>query len=318
MCDWSSDVCSSDLTIEFIVPRSPGGGYDTYARLMVPYLQKYTGAKTVVVKNIDGAGGLLGTNEMYRAPGDGLTIGIHGGINTVSNVLAKIEGVIYEIDKFGWIGRISTDFRALTVKKGGPYENIEAMINSDKPVKFGATGVGGGSYLDIVICNTALGIKDEVVSGYEGSGEIDLGIIRGDVVGTWGSLASRKKFADAGDAKIILQSGEKRSAELPDVPTWFEVVKTEEGKTLLKAYENLVSSGRPISTSAGVPKERLEFLRAAFDQVMKDPDFIKDAEKAKQPLDYLSGQDIEKMMVELTKMPEDIKKVMVSAIEGKL
>jgi len=302
-------------TIEYIVPYDPGGGYDTYSRLIAPYLEKYTGA-TVVVKNVPGSGGLRGVNEVYRAPGDGTVIGIQNGSGSVTNALAEIEGVVYELDKFSWVGRVATTTRILPTKIDGPYGTIEDVMNSEETVRIGATGLGGDTYVDAVITVEALELPAEVIHGYDSSGPVRQAIARGDVDTMWISWGSGRDFVESGEAQVVLQSGEERLPELPDVPTWFEVVETERGEEILTALEGLHAVGRVVAGPPGIPKDRLEYLREAFKKSIEDPDFIAEAEEAERPLNYAAGAKIEEIVVGVSQMKPDIEEIFVKAIKG--
>jgi tripartite-type tricarboxylate transporter receptor subunit TctC len=304
-------------SIDLIVPYKPGGGYDEYARMIAPFLQKHTGAN-VVIKNIEGAGGMRGVNELYRSPKDGLTIGIINGSAAVTNVLAEIEGVVYELEKFSWIGRIVADPRVLTVAVDSPYNTIEDILNSPNNVILGATGLGGSTYVDAVIVGEALGMPIEVVHGFDSSSVVEQAILRGDVTGMWGSWDSRRSSIESGLAKVVLQGGEERLADLPDIPTWFEMAKTERAKSILTVLESLASIGRPIAAPPGVSEERLAFLQEAFKNVMEDPELLAQALEYERGLDYASGDKIGQMAVNAVSMPEDIKAIFVKAIRGDL
>ena len=98
-------------TCRFIVPYPPGGGYDTMARTMVPFLKKYLPGSTWIVINKPGAGGLVGTNYTYKARPDGLAIAIVPGSAIVVNAMIDKAGVYYDLDKFTWLGRFTGDLR---------------------------------------------------------------------------------------------------------------------------------------------------------------------------------------------------------------
>ena len=304
--------------LNFIIPYKPGGGYDTYSRILKPYLEKYTGAR-VVMRNIPGAGGLLGVNETYTASPNGLTIGIQNAVASVTNQMSEIDGVRYDFTKFSWLGRMATNVRALAVRKDSTYKTIQDLKNATKKIKMGATGLGGSTYVDAVITMEALGLPLEIVHGYDSSKEMDMGMLRGEIEALWGSYSSRRKMVKAGEQFIILQSGKKRSSAIPDVPTWFEVAPSERAKQILTVLTAMHETGRPIAGPPGIAKERLEFLREAFNKAMHDPDFLKDAKKAKRVLSYLSGDDMaqlakDSMIIE----DESIKKLFIRAIKGSI
>jgi tripartite-type tricarboxylate transporter receptor subunit TctC len=304
--------------LTFIVPYTPGGGYDAYSRLIAPYLRKYTGAR-IIVRNMPGAGGMLGVNELYSAPPNGLTIGIQNAVASVTNQIVGIKGVRYDLTKFGWIVRLTTDPRVLAMRKGSPIKTIQQLINAKGPVTIGATGLGGSTYVDAVITKRALNLPVEIIHGYDSSSEIDLGLLRGEIDGTWGSYGSRLSMVEAGEQFIILQNGKKRFQEIPNIPTWFEVAPSEKAKRMLSTLDAMHQVGRPVAAPPGIPKERLEFLRKTFDEAMNDPGFIKDAEKAKRALNYLSGEEMGELAKTALEIPEeDIKQIFVKAIKGEI
>jgi tripartite-type tricarboxylate transporter receptor subunit TctC len=303
--------------ITFIVPYKAGGGYDTNARLLAPYLEKYTGA-TVVIKNVEGGGGMLGVNELYLARPDGLTMGIQNAVACVTNQLAEIEGVAYDLLKFGWIGRLTTDNRVLAMRSDFPNKTFDEMLKSGKTVRIGATGLGGSTYVDAVITTYALDIPTELIHGYDSSREIDMGMLRGEIDGCWGSYASRLSMLNAGEQFIILQSGEKRAPEMPDVPTWFEVAKTEKARAIITVLEANHAVGRTVALPPGVPEGRLAFLREAFQQAVNDSGFLEDMKKADRPVDYVDYEEIKKLFEKALVMPEDINEIFVKAVKGEI
>src|SRR5690606_27297925 len=153
-------------SIKWIIPYSPGGGYDEYARLLAPYLEKYTGAR-VDILNLAGAGGMRGVNELYKSAPDGLTIGMINGSALVTNEIAGIKGASYDLSRFEYIGRIVADRRVLVVSTDSGYESLEDLRKAPGKVKIGATGLGGSTYVDAVICNQAFEMDLQVIHGFD-------------------------------------------------------------------------------------------------------------------------------------------------------
>ena len=304
--------------LTLIVPNKPGGGYDTYCRLLAPYLSKYTGAN-VIVKNQPGAGGLLVVNGVYEARPDGLRINIQNTMASVTNQLVGLDGVRYDLLKYSWLGRITTDRRVLAMQKNTSVRSFEELMKSPKPIKLGATGVGGSTYVDAVITKEAFDLPVEVVFGYDSSPEVDLGLLRGEIDGTYGSYNSRLGMVKAGEQFLVLQSGKDRAAYIPDVPNWFEFAKNERAKKLLTALNGLHETGRTLSTTPGIPAERLAFLRQAFEKTMHDPEFLNDAKKAKRDLNYISGDDVLQLMKDVLNINDpQVKKIFVNAVKGEM
>src|SRR5487761_1058948 len=99
-------------TITYIVATGPGGTYDTYGRLLAHFLQKYLPGSHILVKNIPGAGHIVGANTLYAARPDGLTIGTFN-TGLIYDQLLKRPGVLFDLTKFSWIGKAANDTRAL-------------------------------------------------------------------------------------------------------------------------------------------------------------------------------------------------------------
>lgn len=307
--------------LKFIVPYDPGGGYDEYARLLAPYIEKYTGSK-IEIANLPGAGGMRGVNELWRSPKDGLTIAHMNGSAMVTNQLAGMEGAEYKIEEFGYLGRVVDDLRVLTMKPDGDFDTADDLFNVERTIKLGATGLGGSTYVDAVVVAEALGLNQEVLHGFDSSSVVETAIIRGDVDGMWGSYGSAVDRIADGIVKVILQSGFERSEELPDIPTIFEMAEkydvSEMGQELLEVQEALSAVGRPIAAPPGIPEERLAFLREAFEKAMNDPEFVEKAESSQRDLNYASGEEMDGILKASTEMSDEVREILLAAIRGEL
>ena len=308
-------------SIRWIIPYSPGGGYDEYARLISPYLEKYTGAR-VDIYNTPGAGGLRGANELYGAPKTGLTIGSLNGSAMVTNELAEMRGVDYKMNEFEFLGRIVFDTRVLVVSVDSGYETFEDIWQAGEEVKIGATGLGGSTYVDAVVANEAFDLQLNVIHGFDSSSVLRQAMLRGDIIGSWGSWGSALDAVDEGRHKIVLQSGLERMADLADVPTVFEMVaKTadpEYTRAILTAWESLHAVGRPVAVPPGTPPDRIQFLREAFEKALHDPELIAKAQESGRLIRYASGEEMTKLISDATHIPDDIKQFFVGAVKGEL
>lgn len=307
--------------IRWIVPYSPGGGYDEYARLIAPYLEKHTGAR-VDIYNLPGAGGMRGVNDLFHAPKNGLTIGLMNGSALVMNELAGMSGADYKTSEFSYLGRIVADRRVFIVSLDSGIESFEELLDSQKRFNMGATGLGGSTYVDAIIMNQAFDPPLDIIHGFDSSSVVRQAMLRGNIIGTWGSWGSAEDGIDAGRHKVILQSGHERHPDLPDVPTAFEFVdrakNPERAEAILRAWETLHAVGRPVAAPAGTRPERLEFLVDAFRNTMNDPELVAEAAKLRRPLDYLSADEVRRIVDEATHLPADIQRIFVSALKGEL
>src|ERR1700754_1175642 len=97
-------------TVTYIVSTAPGGGYDLYGRLVAEYMQRYLPGSTFVVRNLPGAGHLVGTNTIFASRADGLTIGTFN-TGLIYNQLVGLDGVKFDLTKMSWIGKAASDPR---------------------------------------------------------------------------------------------------------------------------------------------------------------------------------------------------------------
>ena len=115
----SPDKFYQGKTIKFVVGYAAGGGYDAYARLLAPYLGKYTQAK-VIIENMPGSVGGTAVNHLYTtAKPDGLTIAIVPGRMALAQLM-KEEYVKFDFNKFNLIGRVGTERGVVLVSGKSP------------------------------------------------------------------------------------------------------------------------------------------------------------------------------------------------------
>lgn len=307
--------------IKWIIPYSPGGGYDEYGRLIAPYLEKYTGAR-VDIYNMPGAGGMRGANELFGSPKNGLTIGTINGSAMIMNELAGMRGAGYKIAEFEFIGRIVADRRVLVVSAESGIDSFEQIWRSEDDIKIGATGLGGSTYVDAVIANEAFDMTLDIIHGFDSSSVVRQSMLRGNIVGTWGSWGSAADDVGAGRDKVILQSGRQRARDLVDTPTVFEMADKMQDRertlAILNAWESLHAVGRPIAMPPDTPAERVSFLSDALYNALHDPELLATAERSGRAIVYASADEMRQIVADATVMPDDIRRLFVSAIKGEL
>lgn len=307
--------------IRWIIPYSPGGGYDEYGRLISPFLEKYTGAR-VDIYNMPGAGGMRGANELFGSPKNGLTIGIINGSAMVTNELAGMRGADYNIAEFEFLGRVVADKRVLVVSTESGIGSFEEIWKSEGRIKIGATGLGGSTYVDAVIANEAFEMDVDIIHGFDSSSVVRQAMLRGNIAGTWGSWGSAADNVGAGRDIVVLQSGKERASDLADAPTVFEMgEKTENPErtmAILNAWESLHAVGRPMAVPPGTPPERVQFLRDALYKALHDPELLAAAEKSGRTIVYASGEEMQQIVSDATVLPDEIRQLFVRAIKGEL
>jgi tripartite-type tricarboxylate transporter receptor subunit TctC len=292
-------------TIELVVPFSPGGGYDTYARQLAPALEKRLGA-TVAVVNEPGAGGLLATNELWNARPDGSTIAILNMVGHLGSALAGAPGVQYEATEFSYIGRISQEPDVVVTGARGPLQKFDDVLSGTpgRPVRFGAGGPGSLEYIDAVVLGSLFGLDSEVVTGFAGSSEASLSVVAGDVDLHALSLSSQLPGIEGGDTRPLLVVGAEPVPELAGVPTVMDYA-TDANRSLLESHTRLLETGRAFAAPPGMDPDRLAELRTAFADVAADEQFVADSAAAGRPVDFAGGEEVQAMVEELMAAPPE-------------
>jgi len=295
-------------TIRMIVGLAPGGGYDTYSRLIARHMGKHIpGNPVIVVENMDGAGSLIAANHVYKvAKPDGLTIGhILGGL-FLQQLLGK-PGIEFDAAKFEYIGVPAQDNFMVGVSKATGITNVEKWIASKTTIKFGGVTPGGATDDLPKVLAVTLGLPLQVVTGYRGTGPIRLAFNSGEVQGVcnaWESFkATWRQEVESGEIVMVLQATVKAHPELPNIPVAFNLAKTEEAKNLIQVVARVHGpSTRPYLLPPGTPKERVEILRKAFADTMKDTDLLAEAKKAKLDINPDDGAGLERNVRDIFKL----------------
>ncbi len=294
-------------TVTFVVATKAGGGYDTYARTMAPFMQKYLPGSTVIIKNVPGAGHIVGANEVYLAKPDGLTIGTFNTALIFSQIVGA-EGIQFDLAKYTWLAKMSSDNRVLMVGAKTPYKTLDELLKASQanPVPLSSSGLTSAAHIDALLLQEAIGLKVKMISGYQGN-DSDLAILRGEVIGGVGSYGSFKHFVDSGDGRILMQIGREKDPTLANIPNVSELVKPDK-----KALSDLIiadaSLGRLVAAPPGLPAARREALIQAIKKTVADPDFQANAKKADLMIDPAYGDDVTSLVNgSLKQSPADLK-----------
>lgn len=292
-------------TITIVVPHGAGGGYDTYARMIAPYLQKYLGASAVVIDNATGAGGLIGRNKIYTSKADGLTLGLTTITGSLFAEWAEIEGVKYRVADFSWLGRIYTEPHVLVVSAKSKLRSLDDVLKAKK-INVGFSGVGSDDYYVAIMAGKALGYQVVPVTGFEGSHEADLACVKGEVDAVQTTYSSIRSLIESKDVIPVMVFSKKRLPELPDVPTVLEKASGDAQK-LMEAVIDVFELDRVMFAPPGMPEGKLTVLREALDKVMEDPEFKQETEKNKRPVVYLKGEEVENLINNIKTLEGQIK-----------
>lgn len=290
-------------TINYIVATKPGGGYDSYARIIAKHMAKYIPGSTIIVKNIPGAGHIIGANETYLAKPNGLTIGTFSTGLIYSQIIGQ-PGIKFDLAKYSWIGKANSEHRVLIVGKNTPFKTLKDLMENKEPIKMACGGVGSGDYNETLILAQALEANLKVIPGYNGN-EGDMAIMRGEVAGITGTYTGLRGLIKAGEARVLLQIAHKKHAELPDVPLASDIKVSERGKRLLSLVAGIAEIYRLTAAPPNISPGKLEVLRDAYKNTLRDPKLLSDAQKIGLEINPSFGDETGKLVKDAINQPAE-------------
>ena len=304
-----SRVDFSGKTVTILSSFASGGGYDTYARLYAAHAGRHlSGNPAVVVRNMPGAGGLVGTNYLYNvAPKDGTMMGVVPQTVAIAHVLGA-SGVKYDVGKFNWIGRINSNAELEQTWYTSAVKVI-ADAKTHQAVLAG-TGPDSSSVVFPRILNDMFGMKFKVVSGYEGVSMASLAMERGEVDGIvrpWAlTKTSHPEWLREKKINLLVQYAVERHPELKDVPAVVDLAETDAQRQILGLYASGSDIGRAIVAPPDLSAPTLAALRAAFQATMTDRAFLDEIKANELDFDPLAGEKLQEIVRRVENVPPGV------------
>jgi tripartite-type tricarboxylate transporter receptor subunit TctC len=283
-----------DKKITYIVASKPGGGTDLIARLIAPYVKKYTDAYSVVVDNVAEGGGLLALNRLWNSKPDGLTIATSPMDNVVGQEVIKAPGVQYQTDKFNVIFALNSAMgEALVVNANGPFRSVDDLKKA-KGLK--SASLLAGAVLAAYIADV-LGLDAKITTGMA-TGDATLALQRGEIQFVTNSpVSTLKGIADGTELPLCVTI----SAGIPVLPQAPPLAKfatlSPQQKEWGKIFD-VTDSGKYVYAGPNVPQERIDYLRTVFEKIHQDPQFLQDRKKFEQypgTLPWLNGAEAQRV-----------------------
>jgi len=269
-------------TISLLMGTGPGGSYDLYGRTIAEHLPRHIpGRPNIVVEHMPGAGGVVAGNHIY-GPGaqDGSKILLSHALPLVERLEPK--GVQFQTAKMHWLGAYDAIAQMMVLWHTVPVRTLDDLRSKDFVVgSFNKTHL---SYQWAMLTKNVLGTNYKVITGYPSGNHLNLAMERGEIAGwtiSWENLyAVKPEWLREKKVTIFMQYTVERLHELPDVPTLAEISPPDK-----RAMAEFIASGTPfaraLAVGPGVPKDRVAALRQAFDELMKDQEFLDVAKKRK-------------------------------------
>ncbi len=298
-------------TITMMVHTTPGGGYDTYMRLLARHLGRHIpGHPDFVVVNKPGAAGLLAANYAGKlAPRDGTFLAMMQEALLLDEALG-LPGLQTSMRALGWVGNLSKSNNVIVTWVSSPVKTMEDARS--RVATIGASGSGGTAAQVPAIINALVGTRFKIVLGYSGGAAINLAMERGEVDGrgasTWATYKTTSRAQiEGGKFNVLIQIGLRKEADLPNVPLLTDLVEGDTTKEEAARFISLaLSLSRPIAAPPDVAPERLAILRQAFDATVKDPAFVADARKLGAAIDAMPGGQVQSIVGEVLSTPGSV------------
>ena len=294
-------------TVSYIVATAPGGGYDTYGRLVAEYMQKHLPGSTFIVRNMPGAGHLIGANAVYASKPDGLTLGTFN-TGLIYTQIASHKGIRFDLNNMSWIGKAATDPRVIVVASQSPIKSVADIANSKEILNFATSGPGGANYVEILGLTATMKLPIKMLSGYNGTDD-QLAMRRGEIIGTMASRSAYDQFVKNGYGRYIAQFGGLET----DLPQMSTLVTEEDAKRLVQLVSVQGDISRLTAAPPGVPAPQLNALRAAYKMALEDEDLRTRAKKAEMPIEALYGEEVAKAVANALKQPPRVVELLVEA-----
>lgn len=289
--------------IDVYIGFSVGGVYDINARLLSRFIGRYIpGNPTLVPRQMTGAASLTLANWLYQAaPKDGSAMGTFARGIAFNPLIGQPAGAI-EATKFNWLGSTNDEVSICAARRESGVTRFEQMFERELVV--GSTGGSGDDDQLPRLVNGVLGTRFRIVRGFPGGNEIKLAMLRGEVSGrcgwSWSSVkATEAEWLREGSISILVQLSLRRHPNLPDTPLITDYAKTDEGRQIFKVALARQVMAWPFAAPPGTPVERVAALRQAFDETLRDREYLAEAEKLNLEITPVPGERIQSLIADV-------------------
>jgi tripartite-type tricarboxylate transporter receptor subunit TctC len=306
-------------TITISVGFTAGGGYDLHARTLARHLGKHIpGNPSFLVKNVPGAAGLILANQLYNtAAKDGTEIATFDRAIPLEPLVAPARARFDSL-KFNWIGSTDNDVSTCFSWHTSPVKTFDDVLKRELVV--GGTGTGGNAHIYPKVLNAVLGAKFKVVPGYPGSAQVLLAMERGEVEGfcSMGFVTlefTRPQWVRDKRVNQLVQLGVAKNKNHLDVPLALDLAKTEPDRQTIEFVVSPNLFARPFVAPPGVPAERVQALRTAFNATLSDPEYVAEAKQRKMQVLLVKGEEIDAVLKRIHGMPKSVMSRIQAAIK---
>ena len=303
-------------TIDLITTGAAGTFNDLNARIIASYLGRDTGAN-VIVTDRSGAGGLEGTNYVYKARPDGLTLGTVASVKFVSSKVLDDPAAVYEIENFPYIMSVDRQPYCFFVSPDGPYQSV-ADLQAGEALNIGGSDPSGPVSLGGLTVIKLLGLDARVITGFRPEEARALAVKRGEIIGYCLNIPNSRAGIEAGMIEPIFMLTTERSPLAPDVPAISELVSlTGEDLALVDLWGTAFVTSNLFLAPPGIAEDRLEFLRDLADRWAQDKGFREETNRAAgyEVQIYLTGDEVSQAIMEAAAKLDEFQAIFAELIE---
>jgi tripartite-type tricarboxylate transporter receptor subunit TctC len=292
--------------IRIYIRAAPGGNYDTYSRVLGRHISRHIpGNPGVLPINMPGGGGVVALNYVANAaPRDGTVLTMITQSFPMDQALGLNKSLKIDLRTLHWIGNMSDTNEFLYTAKNSPTKTLDDARRRQTPVA--ATGIGSIVTQLAGLYNNMLGTRLKVIYGYPSGPAMTLALERGEVEGRSTSnpqVLGPTKADVVAKYNFLIQTGMTKVRDYQEVPLLRDLAKNDEQQRIFDFISRSVVIARPIVTNPGVPPERVQALRRAFQATLVDPAFLEDAGKLKLEIHWKSGEELERLVNDLLATP---------------
>lgn len=296
-------------TITIVVSTGPGGGYDLYSRTLSLHLGRHVpGHPGFVLSFMPGAGGMKAGQYLYNVGAkNSLMIGnLSNGLPLMQKLRSDVH---FDVSRFNYIGRVASQNAMTMVNVSAPATTLDKARTTE--LTFGGTGKAQQAEMHPNSLRNVLGFtKIRVISGYKGSADVILAMEKGEVDGqctAWSSWKTQyARLLKEKKVVPLVEHGVAKSPDNPGVPLVLDLARNDFERQVLTLINSDSAVGRNFAMPPGVPASHVAALRTAFMATMKDKAFLADAEKRNMEVWPMSGDDLQKLVVDVTAAPANV------------
>jgi tripartite-type tricarboxylate transporter receptor subunit TctC len=301
-------------TININIGYGAGGAPDLYFRTFARHFGGHIpGHPTIVPKNMPGAGTLRVANYIYNvADKDGTELANFSSSATMEPLMGNSQAK-FDATKFSWIGSLNQEinFCGVWQQPGAPKSFADVLASKKETIFATSGGLTSFGYQHPLIFKNVFGAKVKLVTGYKGIPSAYIAMQQGEAQAMCGLVRTHIRTLWPNDVKegrfkLIVQMGPKTTDVLGPIPSIYKFLKPGMDRRVLEFHFNTKLLGRPLAGPPGIPAERLAILRKAFEDTVRDPAFLADAEKAKLDIDPAGHKEVEQLLAQFADYPKDV------------